>query len=179
MLRHETTDDRDAFRALFEAQKQTIFRFLFRLTGHRHDAEDLVQETFARYWTKRRLFRGDGAIEGFLRQIAYRSFLNARARLSRQRAATRLDAEPAGREPGPEERALLEDESCRLRAAIDGLPDAWREPFLLFRFEGLRVKEIAALMGATPKAIELRIGRALRRVSENLLDLTPDPEDVR
>ena len=55
------------------------------LTGNRHDAEDLLQDTFARLWRKRDQFRGDGSLEGYVRRISYRVFLNARSRLSRGR----------------------------------------------------------------------------------------------
>ncbi|MDH3591439.1 MAG: RNA polymerase sigma factor, partial [Planctomycetota bacterium] len=45
----ELAGDRESFRALFEAHKEAVYRYLYRLSRNRHDAEDLLQETFARF----------------------------------------------------------------------------------------------------------------------------------
>jgi len=176
MVRSASTDGHDEFRTLFEDHRDGVFRFLYRLAGNRHDAEDLLQETFARYWRKRSQYRGDGSLGGYLHRIAYRTFLNARNRLSRGRAHAPLDAvDPADDTAGPSERAAGDEYRrvlrARVRAAVAELPDSWREPFVLFRFEGLSMKEIAAAMELTPKAVELRLARALKRVAGVLEDL--------
>ncbi|MDH3590598.1 MAG: RNA polymerase sigma factor [Planctomycetota bacterium] len=160
---------------MFEAHKEAVYRYLYRLSRNRHDAEDLLQETFARFWRKRAQFRGDGSLGGYLRRIAYRTFLNARPRLAKARHAP-LDgldpsdgrADPAARSAADElDRFLL----LHVRAAVDALPDSWREPFVLFRFEGLTMKQIAADLDMTPKAVEMRVTRALQRITDQLRDL--------
>lgn len=169
------SDDRDAFRRLFEAHREAVFRLLYRLAGDRHDAEDLLQETFARLWDRRGQFQGNGSLEGYLRRIAFRVYLNARPRLRRVRAPLPLAAEPADDRAGPAERASREDLQrfllAHVRRVVDELPDSWREPFLLFRYEGLKCREIADVLGLTPKAVELRVTRALQRVAARLEDL--------
>ena len=97
--------DGDDFRRLFDEHRDTVFRFLYRLAGNRHDAEDLAQETFVRLWRKRDQFRGDGSVEGYLRRIAYRTFLNARARLSRPGGPHVEEHEPVDGNPDPSESA--------------------------------------------------------------------------
>ena len=54
---------------------------------------------------------------------------------------------------------------------MEELPDSWREPFVLFRYEGMKLKEIADTLGITPKAAEIRVARALERVSGRLREL--------
>src|SRR5713101_4713555 len=44
--------DRDAFRALVERHSQSVFRLAYRMTGNRHDAEEVVQEAFLRSYQK-------------------------------------------------------------------------------------------------------------------------------
>lgn len=169
-------DDREKFRGVFEAHRDAVYRFLYRLTRNRHDAEDLLQETFTRYWRKSDQFRGDGSLAGYLRRIAYRTFLNARNRLARAREGAPLEhVEPAAPVDDPAEQAAREDLEQfllrRVREEVDRLPDSWREPFLLFRYEGLSMKEIAESLDLTPKAVELRVARALKRISERLREL--------
>ena len=167
---------RDSFRSLFEQHRQPVYRYLYRLTGNRHDAEDLLQETFARYWRKQDQFRGDGSVGGYLRSIAFRIFLNARTRLQRSRsngAATVVEppCHTAGPAAGAEQRDLDAFLCGRVRRAVDELPDSWRDAFVLFRYEGLTMKEIASQLDITPKAVELRLARAMRRLREQLGDL--------
>ncbi len=173
----DPVDLRDAadFRRLFEEHRNTVFRFLYRLAGDRHDAEDLVQDTFVRLWRKRDQFRGDGSMEGYLRRIAYRTFLNARARLSRPRVPNVEEHEPVDGNPDPSESASRSELKsfllAHVRRAVDELPSSWREPFVLFRYEGLKLKEIAETLGITPKAAEIRVARALGRVATTLREL--------
>ena len=75
---------RPQFRALFEREKETVFRFLVRLCRHRADAEDLLQQTFLTVWRKRAQFEGRGSPAGYVRKTAYRQYLNARERKERR-----------------------------------------------------------------------------------------------
>ena len=166
----------EEFRRLFDSHRDAVFRILYRLAGNRHDAEDLLQETFTRLWHKRDQFRGDGSLEGYLRRIAFRTYLNARPRLVRGRAPRSMnEVEPMDPRDNPADRASREDLQRyllrRVRAVVDELPESWRQPFLLFRFEGLSCREIAGVMSISTKAVELRVSKALKRVAERLKDL--------
>lgn len=167
--------DGEDFRRLFETHRDTVFRLLYRLAGNRHDAEDLVQDTFVRLWRKRAQFRGDGSLEGYLRRIAYRTFLNARPRLKRQGGAQIEETQPVDGHPDPSESASRAELQsfflAHVRRAVDDLPSSWREPFVLFRYEGLKLREIADTLGITPKAAEIRVARALERVASRLREL--------
>lgn len=160
--------DRDAFRRLFDERRDDVFRFLWRLAGNAHDAEDLLQETFARLWRKRAQFRGDGSVNGYLRRVAYRTFLNARPGLRRARAPLALDAEPEDGRESPADSAEREDLLREVRGAVAALPDEWREPFVLFRYEGMSCADVAEAMGLTPKAVEMRLRSAVRALAARL-----------
>jgi len=169
--------ERGEFRQLFETHADGLYRYLYRLARNRHDAEDLLQETFVRLWRKRGQFRGDGAFAGYLRRIAYRTFLNARARLARSCGSLPIEAcaEPADDHHGPAERVSRADLDrflmARVRAAVDDLPDTLREPFVMFRYEGLPLKEIGSILGISTKAAEHRVARAIARVSSAVEEL--------
>jgi RNA polymerase sigma-70 factor (ECF subfamily) len=164
--------DRSQFRAAYETHREPVFRLLWRLTGNPHDAEDLLQETFVTFWRKAHQFRGDGSLVGYLRRIAFRTYLNSRARISAQRPPLPLreTADPGSQGPIEEldeqdtRRFLLQ----RVREALDGLPDGAREAFVLFRFEGLSVAEVAETTSAPLKTVESRLRRATQLLSRKL-----------
>jgi len=164
--------DREGFRRLFETHRDPMYRFLSRLTRDAQHAEDLLQETFTTLWRKRDQFRGEGSLEGYVRRIAYRTWLNARPRLAKSRGPALPDDAVAARTDAPDEavgRRLDGDERRReVRAAVDALPDGWREPFVLFRYVGLTCADIAETLDLSPKAVELRLARALRDVAKRL-----------
>ncbi|MCC7137945.1 MAG: RNA polymerase sigma factor [Planctomycetes bacterium] len=164
--------DREGFRRLFEAHRTAVHRLLARLCRDADRAEDLLQETFATLWRKRDQFRGEGSLEGYVRRIAYRTFLNARTRIERARRETGLSAEPTAREGdvgAVGDRVDRDATLAAVRRAVDALPDAWREPFVLFRYEGLSCRDVAEMLDLTPKAVELRLRRALEAVTARVL----------
>ena len=176
--------DREGFRRLFETHRDAMYRFLTRLTRDTQHAEDLLQETFATLWRKREQYRGEGSLEGYVRQIAYRTWINARPRLAKSRTSPLTDATPAAMSVTPDEaiETRLDGEARRreVRAAVDALPDGWREPFVLFRYEGLTCAEIGETLALSPKAVELRLARALRDVARRLgVSLPANPRRQR
>lgn len=162
---------REAFRALFQAQGERLFRMLYRLTGDAADAEDLLQETFLAVWRKRELFEARGALEGFVRRTAMRQFLNFQAARSRRAALAPPPAVDCTPEEPEEDLARSDSLSflaARVRAAVERLPDGARETFVLFRYEGLTCAEIADATGAPLKTVETRLRRATHLLAERL-----------
>ena len=168
----EIPGDAAGFRVLFETHRDAVHRFLSRLTRHAHDADDLTQETFLQLWRKRAQFRGEGSVGGYLRQIAYRTYLNARPRIERDRKRASIDGAdaPTVEDDAKAVAARLDDEALveRVRRVVEALPEGWREAFVLFRFEGLTCTEVADAMGLTPKAVERRLTRALKAVTRGM-----------
>ena len=143
-----------------------------RLARNAHDADELLQETFVLVWRKRAQFRGDGSVGGYLRQIAYRTYLNARPRIERNRKQLGVDrSEVSPSSDDAAETARRMDQQVlidRVRRVVDELPEGWREAFVLFRFEGLSCQEVADTLGLTPKAVERRLTRALKAVTRRV-----------
>jgi RNA polymerase sigma-70 factor (ECF subfamily) len=168
-------DEHEAFRRVFDRHRDEIFRFLYRLTGNAADADDLLQETFARLWRKRDQFAGNGSLAGYLRRIAYRTWLNARESMARHRGPAPLEGELMDGATGPAELLASRESRAfllrRVRAEIEALPDEWRVPFLLFRYEGLSCAEVADALEITPKAVEMRLRRALQALAGRLKGL--------
>src|ERR1700739_4018788 len=64
------TGDRDAFRVLVERHSHNVFRLAYRMTGNRHDAEEVVQEAFLRAYQKLGKFAGEANFGTWVYRIA-------------------------------------------------------------------------------------------------------------
>jgi RNA polymerase sigma-70 factor (ECF subfamily) len=164
-------------RALFESERDGLFRFLWRLSGNATDAEDLLQETFLTAWRKRERFERSEHVAGYLRRTAFRLFLNARRKSDRRAALTSREEEPeaASACDAAAESDARKNLLRRVRTAIAALPDGTREAFLLFRYEELTCAEIATVMDVSVDAIEGRIERAMKTLATRL---RPHAEDL-
>ena len=150
-----------------ERHSDRVFRLAYRLTGDRHDAEDLTQEVFVRVFRSLDTYT-PGTFEGWLHRITTNLFLDqARRRqrirfdaLSDERAGTLRSASPA---PDAAFADRLFDDDVEL--ALASLPPDFRAAVVLCDVEGLSYEEIADILGAKLGTVRSRIhrGRAMLR----------------
>lgn len=164
--------DPAAFEELINAYSHRLYGFLYRLCGHRDDADDLLQEVFVRLVRMIGSYEHDGRFESWLFRIAVNL---ARDRIRRARKSPiALAGEPDDREtepwdgPGdtqpPDAAMELADQVDRLQWALAQLGQPEREVIMLRHFSDMSFKEIAELMG-TP------LGTALARAHRGLRHL--------
>lgn len=150
------------FEQVVRAYATDLFRYLYWLCRDRAQAEDLVQETFARAWGAWEGQRDEKAVRAWLFTIAR----NERARLYERKrldvdAEADLDQLPApAHDPG-----LALD----VKQAFGRLAEGLRDALLLQVLAGLSSAEIAAASGTTEDAVNMRLSRA-RRALRALLD---------
>ena len=133
-----------------------LYRAAWALTGSREDAEDLVQETYARVLARPRLLRNDDDLGYLLR--ALRNIFLTQKRTESRRLRTdplpdQLDlvADPHAREP----HAALE--AGELYSAIAALPDDFRDVLVAVDVTGLSYKEAG-------RALRIPIGTVMSRL---------------
>lgn len=161
--------DETAIRALIKANNQRLFRVARAVLRDDAEAEDVVQETYVKAFTRLASFRGDSAFSTWLTRIALNEALGRRRR---RRPATDLSAieESASAEiiafPGasPEAEAGRSEMHGILAAAIDTLPEPFRLVFVLREVEELDVAETAAFLGIKPETVKTRLFRARRLI---------------
>jgi RNA polymerase sigma-70 factor (ECF subfamily) len=147
-----------------------VFRLAYRLTGNKHDAEDLTQDVFVRVFRSLSSY-SPGTFEGWLHRITTNLFLDRARRKQRIRfeglgddAAERL----AGRELSPatayDERLLDAD----IQAALDQLAPEYRAAVVLCDIEGLTYEEIAATLGVKLGTVRSRIHRGRGQLRNTL-----------
>ncbi|WP_278259796.1 RNA polymerase sigma factor SigE [Nocardioides convexus] len=158
-----------AWESIVEQHSDRVYRLALRLTGNRHDAEDLTQEVFVRVFRSLHTYT-PGTFEGWLHRITTNLFLDQARRkqrirfdaLSEERAARIASASPA-----PE--AAYSDQTFDddVEAALAALPPDFRAAVVLCDIEGLSYEEIAEILGAKLGTVRSRIhrGRALLRTA--------------
>lgn len=168
---------------LVERYGERLYRLARRLTSGDSDAEDVVQSTLLKVLQRAQDFRGESDPFGWIYRIA----LNEAREIHRRRArrpAVSLDALPLeARDDGHFQRrfrlppaeadraALARESEARIRAAIEELPDAYREAVVLVDLEGLSYPEAAQLLGLHLNAFKTRLHRARMHLRNRLEDL--------
>ena len=156
-----------------------VFRLAYRLTGNRHDAEDLTQDVFVRVFRSLADYT-PGTFEGWLHRITVNLFLDRVRRAQKIRfEALPDDAERVvGRERSPEAAVLDAGLDADIEIALATLPPDFRAAVVLCDIEQLSYEEIAATLGVKLGTVRSRIsrGRALLRAA--LPDRAPRPPAV-
>ena len=167
-----------ALNDLMERHATSVFHFLCRMLGNEDDANDLAQETFVRVFRARDSYRLEQRFSTWLFTIAANLARN-HIRWRTRHPNVSLHAETDGAEhtladvlpaqdPAPSEQTLAAERAAKVRAAVNQLPNDMREAVVLCEWEEHSVAEAAAIVGATPKAVESRLYRARQILREEL-----------
>jgi RNA polymerase sigma-70 factor, ECF subfamily len=145
-----------------------LFRAAWSLTGSREEAEDLVQETFARVLRKPRILHSEDDL-GYLLRVLRNTFFSQRRTAARRPQTTAL----------PDDLDVVEDrtavqpeariESAELYAAISDLPDDFRDALIAIDVVGLSYREAAQALKVREATITTRLHRARQRVASALV----------
>jgi RNA polymerase sigma-70 factor (ECF subfamily) len=145
-----------------------LYRYAYRLTGSMHEAEDLSQQTFLTAQQKLGQLRGSDRALGWLFAILRTCYLKSiRKRRPFTEGSIDFDLaevpdESLGEEPGDAgldlEGTIIDGE--RLQAALNELPDEFRLVLVMFYFEELSYREIAARLELPTGTVMSRLSRA-------------------
>lgn len=168
--------DEAAFQQLFDRYAPLLLRLVGRDVRRRHEAEEIVQDTFLNLHRSAADFRKGARLRPWLMTIALnlkREYFRRRAR--RPESPLEIDGrqDPVAASP-----RILERRHARTQVerALDELPEGQREVIVLHWFGGLSFKEVAEVVGASLSAVKVRAHRgyaAMRAVLE-----TPGGERV-
>ena len=140
-----------------------LYRAAWALCGSREDAEDLVQETYARVLARPRVLRREDDL-GYLLRALRNTFLNKRRSESRRVRVTALPdtldvvADPHARQPD------VAVEAGELYGAIAALPEDFRDVIVAVDITGLSYKEAARALRIREGTVMSRLYRARQQV---------------
>ena len=174
MLRY-CAGDAAAFEALYRTHRGPVYRYLLRQCGNAGSADELFQDVWLRVVNARTGYEAKARFTTWLYRIAHNRLMdffraNARARLDSydELADGLADDEPwAGLDSGAEPVEVMLDRkraATRLVAAIELVPAAQREAFLLREEGGLSLEAIAAATGVAPETAKSRLRYAVAKL---------------
>ena len=165
--------DRHQYNQCVEQYADRLFRFAFSSLRNREQAEDVVQESFARVWEKVKTVDFAKA-KSYLFTTAHHAMIDEVRH--RQRFASTDDAMPV---EAKTVQSPYPDVNDILHKALDTLPEAQRNAVLLRDYEGYSYQEIGDITGMTEAQVKINIFRARTALKnklksiDNLIDIEP------
>lgn len=157
--------DYAAFDEFYIRYWKPLYRVAFRILKDEHASEDIVQDTFVRFWENRNTIQNTN-IGGWLSTTSYRLILKS---LKKQGAKERFDTtfqEPLADDA--DELLLVRQLQVRIDNCVQTLPDQCRKVYTMSRHNNLSIKNIADELGISPKTVEGHLTLALKRIRTSL-----------
>ena len=168
MLRYRDGDVA-AFEALYVRHKDSLYRYLLRLSMNRDTAEDVFQEAWSKIIKARGNYQPTAKFSTFLYRVAHNCFIDHVRRNKRHSYASDVD---------PDSHASLVDEPelgvekalarRRLNDALRTLPDEQRDVFLLHEEAGLSIDTIAQVTGVNRETTKSRLRYAVTKLKAQM-----------
>jgi RNA polymerase sigma-70 factor (ECF subfamily) len=158
-----------------------LYGYALMLTRNKVEAEDLVQETYARALEAQHRLRDDSNIKGWFFTILRNTWLN---QIRKRRLAPQfvdVDGEEGGADllPGrtrnSQEILISKENTEQVQSAIGRLSAEFREVILLREFEELSYQEIANVLNCPAGTVMSRLGRARAKLRTLLAEMSSQP----
>ncbi|MBR4919755.1 MAG: sigma-70 family RNA polymerase sigma factor [Prevotella sp.] len=148
--------------------KDRLFRLALRITLNPAEAEDVVQETMMKVWSRRNNWDAIDNIETFCLTICRNLALDKTRHMGNHTLSLDLETEPTDQShhSNPEEQTMQRDRIRLVRRLIDQLPEKQRSCMQLRDIEGKSYKEIADIMGISEEQVKVNIFRARQTIRE-------------
>lgn len=160
--------DLELLHEIFVELQPRIHRFVWLRSRSEQLAEDVVQETFLRFWDSRTKLKTGTNIETFLFRIASNLTTDQLRKNERHNELNLENACAVTASASTDEIAEYNQLVEIIDSIISSLPDAPRTAFTLSRYEALQHKEIAEVMGISIKTVEKHISKALQTLRDEL-----------
>ena len=161
---------REAMAPLVRRYASGLLTFLHRMTGDRHRAEELFQETFLALWQNRRRYTHPRPFRPWLFGIAMNKYRASSRKLAIIPALAQLwhDAPAQSAAPTPDEAAMADETASLVAQAVATLPPKQRAVLVLRVWNGMKYSEIAASLDVAEATIRSQMFHALASLRKHL-----------
>jgi RNA polymerase sigma factor (sigma-70 family) len=159
--------NQEAFRQLVERYQTLVCSVAYSQCGSFALSEELAQEAFFAAWKSLGDIRDDSKFKAWLCAIT-RNIANTATKRERRHSQERdlrdeVATEPPATIASPDAQAISAEESQLVWRALEGMPETYREPLILFYREEQSVAHVAEALELSPDAVKQRLkrGRAM------------------
>ena len=159
--------NRSAQLALYKQFATRLYNVCLRIIGNPQDAEEAMQDSFLKAFTRLEQYQAGTSFEAWLQQIAVRTAIDyIRRQLPEGEDLTDDYAELADDDTPDEEE--LQCSVAQVKAACQQLPAGYRVVLSLYLFEGYDMEEIASILKIQPASVRSQYLRGKRKLLEQL-----------
>jgi len=168
LVRLALKGDQGAFAQLVDLYQDKLFHMSYRMLNNRHEAEDVVQDTFLRVYRNLERYNETMKFSTWIYRIATNLCID---RLRRRKPGFSLDAETEGHDgldgysmlPGddrtPESETILSETKEIVRRAIDTLPAKYKSVMVLRYLEDMSLQEVGDVLDMPVTTVKTRVHR--------------------
>lgn len=156
--------DEKAFKTLFDRYYKKLVDYALSYTSNLHEAEDIVQQTFITLWTNRKNINTTKSIKSYLYRITHNSYIDTYRKKIHKESFFDEIKERALRDRINDDDEIIEQRILKLKIIIESLPEKSKEILKLNKFDGLKYKEIADLLGISIKTVEAHMYTAFKKI---------------
>lgn len=167
--------NRDELEACIETCGKDIYSFCCQLTRSRQEADDLYQDTFLKMTELRERVDIRSNPKGYLLSVAVNLWKNRRRKTAWRQRITGVwismdeqEWDVPSEETAVEDQLICREEERQVRKAVDGLPEKYRMPVLLFYMEEMSLREIAGILGIPEGTVKSRLHKAKKMLEKEL-----------
>ena len=153
------------FKMIYDAHFDDLRRYLIYRSGDQDLSKDIAQNVFMKVWTKK-IEIASGNIKSLLFKMATDEFISHIRKKKVEKEYTESIDLKLIREPAKNDDLL--EKKVLFQKALNQLPEKQKTAFLMNKMQGLTHKEIAEILNLSQKAIEKRIGMALKALKQNI-----------
>ena len=150
---------------IYDAHFDDLRRYLIYRSGDQDLSKDIAQNVFMKVWTKK-IEIASGNIKSLLFKMATDEFISHIRKKKVEKEYTESIDLKLIREPDNNDDLL--EKKVLFQKALNQLPEKQKTAFLMNKMQGLTYKEIAEILNLSQKAIEKRIGLALKALKQNI-----------
>ena len=159
--------NRSAQLALYKQFATRLYNVCLRIIGNPQDAEEAMQDSFLKAFTRLEQYQAGTSSEAWPQQIAVRTAIDyVRRQLPEGEDLTDDYAELADEDTPDEEE--LQCSVAQVKAACQQLPAGYRVVLSLYLFEGYDMEEIASILNIRPASVRSQYLRGKRKLLEQL-----------
>jgi len=172
-LMEEVRDGRvEKLAVLFEKHHVPLYNFFLRLTGNKGTSEDLIQDVFCRILKYRSTYKGESKFTTWMYQIARNAHIDFLRKKKEELPLEDQWQETQSPEASPTEMLERDRDIAMMRQALSKLPLKKREVLILSRFQNLKYREIADLLGCHIGSVKANVHRAIKDLGKIYGDLS-------